>query len=158
MDTQTTLQTASDLLKPWALEFKTPEANRVDVYIESGNLIPAVKALLDQHLGYLSAITGLDVPATADREGAVEVLYHFCQDSAIVTLRLKVPYSNASVPSVCSLIPSVTLYERELMEMYGVEVLGTPNTDRLLLPDDWPKGVYPMRKSFTGLDQLTEEK
>jgi Ni,Fe-hydrogenase III component G len=43
-----------------------------------------------------------------------------------------------------------TLYERELIEMFGITIEGTPNTDKLLLPDDWPAGVYPLRKEFTG--------
>jgi Ni,Fe-hydrogenase III component G len=38
------------------------------------------------------------------------------------------------------------------MELFGVEIVGTPDTDRLVLPDDWPHGVYPLRKSFTGFD------
>jgi Ni,Fe-hydrogenase III component G len=36
-------------------------------------------------------------------------------------------------------------------------VLGTPNTDRLVLSDDWPKGVYPLRKDFTGLELSSGE-
>ena len=32
------------------------------------------------------------------------------------------------------------------MEMFGVVVDGTPNPSRLFLPDDWPDGVYPLRK------------
>jgi Ni,Fe-hydrogenase III component G len=30
-------------------------------------------------------------------------------------------------------------------------VEGTPVIDHLLLPEHWPEGVYPLRKSFTGL-------
>ena len=61
------------------------------------------------------------------------------------------PYDAARVPSVCGLVPAATLYERELGEMFGVTVEGTPVTDHLLLPDSWPQGVYPLRKSFSGL-------
>ena len=54
------------------------------------------------------------------------------------------------VPTICDIIPSATLYERELMELFGVTVEGTPDPARLVLPDEWPEGVYPLRKSFTG--------
>ncbi len=37
------------------------------------------------------------------------------------------------------------------MDMFGFEFAGTPNTDRLLLSEDWPAGVFPLRKDFTGL-------
>ena len=35
------------------------------------------------------------------------------------------------------------------MEMFGVTVVDTPNPDRLFLPDEWPAGVYPLRKDFS---------
>jgi Ni,Fe-hydrogenase III component G len=39
------------------------------------------------------------------------------------------------------------------MELLGIEVVGTPDTSRLILPENWPAGVYPMRKSFKGLEK-----
>ena len=41
--------------------------------------------------------------------------------------------------------------------MFGVDLLGTPDSDHLLLPDEWPNGVYPLRKSFTGLKPVGTE-
>lgn len=139
----------------------------MDLQITSNDLLTMVKILEDLDCWYLSAITGLDnlKPVNPDApspsgggienapppDDSLEVLYHFCCHAAIVTLRIKVPRLAPSVPSVCSLIPSATLYERELMELFGLEVVGTPNLDRLVLSDDWPKGVYPLRKDFSGV-------
>ena len=39
----------------------------------------------------------------------------------------------------------------ELIEMFGFVIEDTPDPARLLLPDDWPDGVYPLRKAFEGL-------
>ena len=85
-------------------------------------------------------------------KGNVEVLYHFCSGPAILTLRVSLPYAQASLDSICDVIPSASLYEREAMELLGVEFVGTPSTEHLLLPDQWPENVFPLRKSFTGLD------
>ncbi|GIV65752.1 MAG: hypothetical protein KatS3mg047_0145 [Bellilinea sp.] len=148
------LTSAEKLLHPYALNFNRPEANRLDVYLARENLLPAVKAMVDARWGYLSTITGVDRPASAGEEGQpaeqgeIEVLYSFCAGAAIVTLRVRVPYTDAVLPSICPLIPSATLGERELMEMFGVKVEGTPDTSRLILADSWPEGVYPLRKSF----------
>jgi NADH-quinone oxidoreductase subunit D len=38
--------------------------------------------------------------------------------------------------------------------MFGVDVVGTPNPDRLFLPDDWPDGVYPLRKDCHPAQEL----
>lgn len=154
MDIETALQTVEQLLKEYAAEVKQPEQNRLDFYIPVEKLLEAVETLKANQWGYLSFLTGLDHPApqTAEgedsAEGNLEALYHFAQGAAVATLRIGLPYSKAEVPSVCGLIPSASLYERELMEMFGVNVVGTPDPRRLLLPDDWPEGVYPLRKSY----------
>ncbi len=163
MNTQLVLQTGLDLIQPWVVETRTPESNRLDAVILSANLYAAVSALIKARWGYLSAITGLDtlnpavVPPPAaegsnNPQGAFEALYHFCQGGAILTLRISIPRENPIIPSICGVLPSASLYERELMELFGIEIIGTPNTDRLLLSDDWPVGVFPMRKDFNGFD------
>jgi|SRR5271157_114174 len=172
MDTDTILQSGETLLKPWIVETKQPESNRLDVYISAANLLAAVQSLANAHWGHLSAITGLDRPAPAEAQpavkpgepaveapitetpppdGKIEVLYHFCQGAAILTVRVGLSYSQPVIPSICSVAPAATLYERELMEMFGIVVEGTPVKQKLLLPDDWPVGIFPLRKSFTGL-------
>jgi len=153
MDTPELLQTAQSLLAPWTQKVVAPEPNRLDIYLVSENLVEAVRTIFSSGGWHLSAITGMDVPQSTDEEGEIEILYHFCCDAAIVTLRVLVPYGLPEVPTVCGVIPSANLYERELIEMFGVIVDGTPNREKLLLPDDWPDYVYPLRKSFKGLDK-----
>jgi NADH-quinone oxidoreductase subunit D len=145
MNTETAIQNAGNLLAPWAKETTTPEPGRLDVAIDPGELIACTQALVKEQWGYLSAITGLDLGVEA---GQIEILYHFCCGAAILTLRVSTPRADACVPSVCAYLPYASLYERELMEMFGVRVEGTPNPSRLFLPDDWADGVYPARKDF----------
>ena len=42
--------------------------------------------------------------------------------------------------------------------MFGMTITGTPNTEKLLLPDDWPDGVYPLRKSFHGFPEQSTKR
>ncbi len=151
MTVEELLNAGRALIAPWIKEATEPEINRLDAVIEAGDLLAAVGALHSAKWGYLSAITGLDQGVEA---AIIEVLYHFCDGAAVLTLRVPVPRDNAAVPSLYGLIQSVTFYERELMEMFGVIVTGTPNSDRLFLPDDWPDGVYPLRKDFQ-MEQVT---
>lgn len=157
MDTQTALTQAQELVQPWTISTAQPEAHRLDVKVSRENFKAAITAVKQAKWGYLAAITGLDVAATDEVEGQVEGLYHFCEGAAVLTIRVAVPYSDPYLPTICDLIPAATLYEREFIEMFGVILEGTPSTDRLLLADDWPVGIYPLRKSFTGLDTLEGE-
>ncbi len=145
MNTETALQTASNALSPWAKEIKTIGANRLDVVIAAEDLLAAVNALNAAGLNFLSAITGLDLgPAS----GELEVLYHFCESAAVVTLRVHLPRAQAQVPTVSGTLPTASLFERELSEMLGVTIAGAEYPQYLFLPDSWPTGVYPLRKDF----------
>jgi NADH:ubiquinone oxidoreductase subunit C len=159
------LNLAETLLEKITISTNRPEENRIDFVINAADLKTAVKTLLiDTHWGYLSAITGLDQPEYEDEisetqkvipgRGNIEILYHFCRGAAITTLRVSVPYTDPTIDSICDILSSATLYERETMELFGVNFRGTPNTDHLVLPDSWPDGVYPLRKSFTGLEKI----
>ncbi len=154
MTTENALQQAESALQPIASEMKRPTADRLDAVVAARDLPRAIEALRRIRFGFLSAITGLDVPPvpakgdTPEVPGQIEALYHVCERAAVVTLRVSVPYGAATIPSICGLIPSATLFERELAEMFGVTVEGTPDPEHLLLPESWPAGVYPLRKSF----------
>jgi len=145
MDLDLALGTARDLLASWAKERAQPEPGRLDVAVAVEDLLSAVQAITEADWGYLSAITGLDHGESA---GQIEVLYHFCTGAAVLSLRVLVPRTAASLPSVCGLIPSAVLFERELSEMLGMTVVGIPDPSRLFLPEDWPEGVPPLRKEF----------
>ena len=164
MTTETALEKAAALLEPLGAAKSQPEKNRFDFVVPDGRTLhEGVRILHEARWGYLAAITGLDKPAPAAKPkpgtppeaapptppaGNLEVLYHFCEGAAVATLRVEFPYDGATVPTVCDIIPSASIYERELEEMFGVRVEGTPLRDPLLLPEDWPQGVHPLRKAF----------
>jgi Ni,Fe-hydrogenase III component G len=147
MNMENNLQTAESLLSSWTIKKDNPAANRLDLIVEAADLTAAVHTLQQSNWGYLAAITGLDLGPEA---GQMEVLYQFCEGAAVLTLRVMIDRESAVIPTVCGLIPSASFFERELGEMFGITVEGTPNTDRLFLPDEWPVGVYPLRKDFQG--------
>jgi len=153
------LGAASAVLEPLALEMNRPASDRLDVKVHPDNLLTAVRALVNESWGYLSAIIGQDRPAETAPEGepqpdgSIEVMYLFCSGAAMVTIRIDLLYSQAVIPTISGLLPSAMLYEWELVEMFGVEVVGLRVKGHLILADDWPKGVYPLRKSFTGFNR-----
>lgn len=61
---------------------------------------------------------------------------------------LKAFASNLMVPSITPVIKGANWAEREAMDMIGIRFEDHPQPERLILPDDWPEGVYPLRKDF----------
>jgi NADH-quinone oxidoreductase subunit C len=93
-------------------------------------------------LYHLSTITGMDL------RGELAVIYHFEVKAVSVSLHIQVPTSHPEVDSITPLIPGATLYEREVHDLLGIKFRGHPNLKRLILPEDWPKDVYPLRKDW----------
>jgi len=153
------LTQGKELITDYELSSVNPETNRLDVNIASKNLKSAVSSLVENQWGYLITITGMDHPQKFDdagilqSDGRIEALYHFANGAAIITLRISVEYSNPKIDSICEIIPSASLYERELIELFGFDIFDTPDSSHLVLPDIWPENTYPLRKSFTGLGQ-----
>jgi NADH-quinone oxidoreductase subunit C len=130
----------------WATEASQPSPKMLDVKVKRLNELVAITvALRVKRLGYLSAITGIDLGAEV---GEMEVLYQFCPGDVVITLRVRVPRENPVLPSLNEIIPIAEVFERELHEMFGIEITGLRITEHLYLPDDWPAGTYPMRKDF----------
>jgi ech hydrogenase subunit E len=143
--TEEDLAGAVELLKPWAKEINIPEEGRVDLVLDGAHLLAAVETLHEIRWGHLTSITGLDPGVDT---GEIEVLYHFRRQAAVVGLRVRTRRDSASLPSICGIIPSASFLEREMGEMFGVEVVGMTHHGKLFLADDWPEGVYPLRKDF----------
>ncbi len=74
-------------------------------------------------------------------------MYHVlnCEkEKKYVVLKVK----GLKIPSITPEIKGANWAEREAMDMLGIEFEGHPEPRRLILPDDWPEGVYPLRKDF----------
>ena len=163
MENEILLKSGKLLIEQWIQEINAPEENRLDIWVTSNDFKQVITSLVNNHWGYIMTITGMDIPPLLDeenqiiQEGNLEALYHFANEAAIITIRVKVPYSNPKIETICDLIPSATIYEREIIELFGFEIVNTPNTDKLVLPDSWPDGVFPLRKSFISLQELEKK-
>jgi Ni,Fe-hydrogenase III component G len=126
------------------------------VYINAPKVeVEAVIRFLYTELGArFSIATGLDT------QTGVEILYHmaFDREGLLVSVRTLVEKPELEINSFTGFMPSAEWIEREIHEMLGVKFLGHPNLERLLLPDDWPEGVYPYRKKSYGSEKEVPEK
>lgn len=98
----------------------------------------------DLNFNAICMITGLD-------EGEnLSAIYHLTGSSGIVLdLKTSTPKSDPVLRTIGDAFPGAILYERELVDMFGINVQGLPEGHRYPLFDDWPKGQYPLRKDWT---------
>lgn len=68
------------------------------------------------------------------------------EDKCFVTIKTLVSPDTLTYPSVTPLVPACVWYEREAYDMFGLVAEGLPDKRRLVLSDDWPEDLFPLRK------------
>ncbi len=100
----------------------------------------------------LCAITGLDEGETFG------IIYHCAHDNGtMMNIKMHIPRNNPVLSSVTPYFPSAEAYERELIDLLGIQVQGLPEGPRYPLPDDWPSNEHPLRKDWKPDRLLKEE-
>ena len=123
-----------------AAEAETNGPRRFWVTLGPDELVPAVRALREKF-----GITHLSTIAAEDMRDHFLANYIFAGEVVIV-LRIKIDREKAEVPSLAEEIPGAMVYERENMDILGLVPVGHPDLRRQAVPEDWPEGVYPLRK------------
>ena len=122
--------------------------NTVIVNTTPDRLLSLAKKLVDYGYDHLANVEGVDYPS----KNIIEVIYHAETYSTelrnfLIEVKVSVPRSNPTIPSVLEVWPNGLFMERETWEMLGVVFKGNPDLRHLLLPPDW-KDIPPLRKDF----------
>lgn len=124
----------------YVLEFSIPKVNRIFIHVSREGFKEVVRFLANEGFTHLSAITALNAG------DGLEILYHFSGNNIILTLRVTLPPNDYSVPTITDVIPGAILHEREAHDLFGIKFEGNPDLKPLILPEDWPADIHPMRK------------
>jgi Ni,Fe-hydrogenase III large subunit/Ni,Fe-hydrogenase III component G len=128
--------------------------DQVTLTVELNYLPTVVAALYYRYGGWLSVVAGNDerplnghyalyyvLSVEGNEQQPVENA-----DKCYMVIRALVPPHQPEFPSVAPHVPAAIWYEREVRDMFGIQPIGLPDERRLVLPDDWPSDLYPLRK------------
>ncbi len=79
--------------------------------------------------------------------GGFVIRYVFEKEDVFIFIIVSVG-QDLSFPSIALHVPSATLYEREIKDMFGLVPTGNPDKRPLVLHEHWPDGIFPLRKEF----------
>lgn len=132
-----------------SLQIQPSSLGKASIQVKADSNRDILKTLLatDKSAG-IAALTGLDLGKK------IGLMYHIRTNGAIVTIRTEVPKKNPKIPTITDLIPGAQFHEREVADLFGVIFKDHPNPARLVLPEDWPKNLYPLRKDAK-IDDVT---
>ena len=130
------------------IEFYDRSPNRIYVEIKPQAIVPVATYIFKDLKARFNIASGVDVRTH------LEILYHFTIEylSLILSLRVKLDRMNPSIDSLAPVFKGANWIEREMWELLGIEFKGHPNLKRLLLADEWPKGVYPLKRDYQEWD------
>ncbi len=120
-----------------------PADNRIWLTCEAENSYAVNKFLFEDIGARFCIATGID------SDDCFEILYHYSYDQTGCVITIKTFIRDREKPAIESItpfLPGAEWIEREIHDILGIDFKNHPNLRRLILADDWPEGVYPMRK------------
>ena len=139
------------------LEVTRQADDQITVLVDRNDLPLAVKTLYYDIGGFISTM----IPNDERQINGSYALYYAismegskmteaddfaAEDKCFITVKTLIPGSDPTFPSVTPLVPACVWYEREAYDMFGLVAEGLPDKRRLVLSDDWPDGLHPLRK------------
>ena len=139
------------------LEVTRQADDQITVLVDRNDLPLAVKTLYYDIGGFISTM----IPNDERQINGSFALYYAismegskmseaddfaAEDKCFITVKTLIPGSDPTFPSVTPLVPACVWYEREAYDMFGLVAEGLPDKRRLVLSDDWPDGLHPLRK------------
>ena len=117
--------------------------------------VDVVKALADEGYAVCLDLTGVDYlqhmgravgPGVTPERFEVVVNLLDITNRRRVRLRVQVPESEPTLPTLFDLHPGSEAMERETYDMFGIVFEGHPDLSRILMPEDWIG--HPLRKDY----------
>jgi len=126
---------------------KSPK--RVYVEIRPDSIVQVASYIFKDLKARFNTASGVDV------RYHMEILYHFLIEdiNLLISLRVKIQKPKLEIDSLSPIFEGANWIEREMHEILGINFRGHPDLRRLLLPDDWPDGVYPLRRDYKEWDK-----
>ena len=129
-------------LKNTSVKVQPAQLGKAAVNADASTHRGVLKALLEaDEKTAVIAITGIDLGTT------IGIFYHIrTSQGGIINVKVEVPKEKPQLKTISDLMPGAAFDEMEVTDLLGVVFEGHPSPGRLVLPDNWPDGVFPLRK------------
>ena len=149
MTREEVLKNLRETFKGDIIELFDKSPKRVYVEIKPESIIKLSEFIFRNLGARFNIASGVDV------RYHIEILYHFTIEeiNLLISVRVKLPKDKLEIDSIANIIKGANWIEREIHEILGINFKGHPDMRKLLLPDEWPEGVYPMRSDYKEWDK-----
>lgn len=124
------------------LDVKITSPRRILAVVMPDRYHAAVESIVKLGFVHVVALTAIDT------ESGLELQLQLGRGT-IVSLKTILPVESPEIDTITDLLPGASVHEREVHDIMGIRFRNSPDQSRILLSEDWPAGVHPLRKSFT---------
>lgn len=103
--------------------------------------------LYNEHGLRLKTITAKD---ERKENGSFRIMYIFGMPGENVFLMPFISVKGDEFPSIVNVVHESSWYERKIKTFFGLHPKGHPNPRQILLQENWPDNIFPLRKDFDG--------
>ena len=135
--------------------FKTNSRGQTVLHTSKDNLIETIEQLHSDGFKVCIDVTAVDYLEDPERdlpeeiiperfELVINLLSHQKRDR--VRIRIQVPETDPTVPTLFDIYPETEALEREVHDLFGINFDGHPDMTRILMPENWEG--HPLRKDY----------
>jgi len=142
-----TLEEIKDQVREkFGFESQPYEANMLLIHATPQKLRDLMRFLKKQGFSYAHTVSVVDY-SPKGKGFQVNYIIENIFSKKLIMVRVETGSKDPTVPSLHDIFPAFLAHEREAWEMFGIDFLGHPRLELMLLPD-WAKGLFPLRKSY----------
>ena len=126
---------------------ESPVKNMVLISIDRASAVEVSRHIFHDMGGRFVVCVGTDY-----REAAggylVDYVYSLAADHLFLTVRQQLPENDLWINALTgdANMPAANWAEREIQDLLGITLKNHPDPRRLVLADDWPEGIHPLRR------------
>ncbi|WP_219615606.1 NADH-quinone oxidoreductase subunit C [Aeromonas salmonicida] len=121
-------------------------ADQATLTVKPTSLVALTSLIFHKQGGWLSVSFANDERSLNGNFAVYHVFSMEGDTKSWITVKVLVEAIEQEYPSITPTIPAAVWGEREIRDMYGLRAVGLPDERRLVLPDDWPEDIHPLRK------------
>jgi len=123
--------------------------NANELYLEvNPEKILEISSYIHLELGYPLILMFANDEQSLKTGYAIYYVFADRTEGLLLIIKTLVDSGKMEILSLSKNIPSASLYEREINDLFGIVPVGHPEAKRLVFHGNWPDGEYPLRKEF----------
>lgn len=121
--------------------------DQVTITVALDSAPDVIEYLYYQRGGWMPVMVGNDERQLNGHYALYYVLSMEESDPGYIMVRVEVPRDTGEFLAVSPKVPAAVWSEREVQDMFGLKAIGIIDDRNLVLPDDWPQGLYPCART-----------